>query len=645
MLFSIIIPTMWKSSMIDTMLVEYENSPLVGEVILIDNNPSKKGKISKFKKLRYHTRGENIYVNPSWNWGASLSKHKIILANDDIIIPDVTKLLTFINDKKSYDILGVSHKPKLGALSVLNINSFPSKGYGCFMYIKNYITIPEQFKIWYGDNILFEYNKSRGLIYNSGIKSKNGVTVEQFRKTICKDDDLEYIKFKKEERFNVIIRTSNRPNYYEKCIESIKKYNPKAKLHIVLDNIEDLWYVKKFTTLDYNYYIVNKDTISEWCSKVSIERKEFPFNYYFNIVKPFLNGFCQFLDDDDEVVSYLDLYLEKKKIYLHKVDIGIKIVPEKTFMKTPTLNDISGLSIVFHSSDMVDWTPQRGGDFTFITEMQKKCKTIWVDKVISKTQTIGNFGKKNDLKVLNKIAVCIPMYGRKEVTKFVFNHYNNLRKKLEKEVELILIACGSEGKSSLNLAINNGFYYIEYPNKPLSQKHNIIYEVARDFNPDACIKVDSDSIITIEFFKYYNDLINKGIDYSGILDIYFLTKNELCYWKGYSNHRKGETTGVGRFVSKKLLDALEWRLWGNANVDDLLDKYMTENVDSVKRGMNMTKTTCEDVGGLCIDIKTLEQITPFSAFTFDKIIPYDDFKEINFDSIRKVLLTDKAKVR
>ena len=40
--FSIVIPTMWLSDKIQTMLDKYEDCSLVKEIIIIDNNPNKK---------------------------------------------------------------------------------------------------------------------------------------------------------------------------------------------------------------------------------------------------------------------------------------------------------------------------------------------------------------------------------------------------------------------------------------------------------------------------------------------------------------------------------------------------------------------------------------------------------------------------
>lgn len=232
---------------------------------------------------------------------------------------------------------------------------------------------------------------------------------------------------------------------------------------------------------------------------------------------------------------------------------------------------------------------------------------------------------------LNKIAICMPIYKRPEITNFVLNYYTQLKTQLKDELELILICCGSEGDASRSIAEKNKFIYIEYPNQPLSQKQNAIYKKAKEYQPDACLKIDSDSIVSIEFFKYYNRLINEGYDYAGILDIYFLVHKKICYWSGYEGEKKGETVGVGRFMSKKLLEFLDWRPWGNLELKKGLDGNLSKRVYQFKDQLKMTKTSCTEVDGLCMDIKSDVGITNLKAFSFDYITDLKLLHDRNID--------------
>lgn len=402
--FSIIIPTMWLSNKLEKMLPIYENCDFVKEIILIDNDPTKTLDLSGYEKIRYYTKGKNIYVNPAWNWGYSLSNYEVILANDDILIENLNDVLCLISES-NYDIVGVDVTKNSKSLKIETVNKFPEKSYGCFMYVKNYTYIPDQLKIWYGDKILFDANKLKGILRNPHIITDKSITINSnmglFREKVGERDIKEFENLmNQKEKLNIIIRTSNRPQYFYRCIESVKKFSPQAKVHITVDDINDLDYVIKYAEgLDYSYYLLDKEIITNICEKIPIERKSFIFNYYINIVKPFLNGWCLFLDDDDELLINLDFEKDNNNIYLFKVDVVTKIVPtERNFGNTPVLNDISGLCIVFHHTQMVDWTPQRGGDYSFISEMYEKYPAVWNENIISKVQLAPHFGKTGDLK-------------------------------------------------------------------------------------------------------------------------------------------------------------------------------------------------------------------------------------------------------
>lgn len=200
---------------------------------------------------------------------------------------------------------------------------------------------------------------------------------------------------------NIIIRTSNRPNYFKNCVNSIRKHCPNATLHITIDNNDDRKYVVE-NTLDFDIkiYEINRIDVLKKCSGIKLKRDLLLHNYYFNIVKPHLNGWCLFLDDDDELLlnPSVDEGINIKTIFLYRADVGWVVPEDNYFRKKPTICHISGLCIVFHSTQMVEWKPIRCGDYEFISEMYNKTKhVVWVDKIISKVQTSQNGGNKNDI--------------------------------------------------------------------------------------------------------------------------------------------------------------------------------------------------------------------------------------------------------
>lgn len=408
--FSIVIPTMWRSSNILKMIPKYQISEYVKEIIIIDNDPQNKFEIESDDKIIYHTEGKNIYVNPAWNVGYSYSNYELILANDDILIEDIDSVLNLIGDS-DYDIIGVRMGEKTDTMRVDPIEFQPTNHFGSFMYVKNYIYIPEQIKIWYGDDILFDGNPKRGILIDGGITSNESATVKEFKRqkvdNILDKDKIFYKNlYTKEEKYNVITRTSGRNNYFRNCIRSVKRFYPSAKLHITIDNESDLEYVKSVVNeFDYNYYLINPETVTRISKKKKLNRRLFIYNYYFNIVKPFLNGWCQYLDDDDEMCLTATFdYNDKNTINLFRSDLNSRIVPKpENYGKKPVLNDISTLCVIVHSSKIIDWIPNRGGDFDFISGLYNQNNVVWHSEILAKVQTSENFGNRNDRqdKVIN----------------------------------------------------------------------------------------------------------------------------------------------------------------------------------------------------------------------------------------------------
>lgn len=379
---------------------------------------------------------------------------------------------------------------------------------------------------------------------------------------------------------------------------------------------------------DYTEYMINK--VEEYDRKKIITLhgrtyKEFPIDSYYNT--PGVHYHHLKNVDNDVKVQVGGTGVMCFDTDLFKVDIN--------YFEHPNMVDIwIGKYAKENNIDIICAKHKR----TFLKHLDIK-DTIYLSAL--KNDKIQTELINTAFTYRNKIAICIPIYQRYEITDFVLNYYKELKNTLKNEMELILICCGSEGEITENLARKNDFIYVEHDNLPLSQKLNALYIKAGEYNPNACIKIDSDSIISIEFFKHYNDLINQKYDYAGIEDIYFLIKNYFCYWSGYTNYRKGETVGIGRFMSNKLLNQLNWKPWGNVEINRKLDSELTKNIDVLnKTNLNFTKIRCDKINGMCIDIKTDVGISDFKDFSFDLVLGIEDVKiNIDFSSIYNYLST------
>lgn len=195
-MFSIIIPTMWRSEYIIKLLKQFEDSNLVSEIILIDNDPDKKPDLSEFTKIKYLTKGYNIYVNPAWNWGVSESKNELIaLCNDDIVFNVHQTLELVLKNQHGLGCFGMSgfnfiestESPgfiKIEKIEQLN-QHLKGNGWGTLIFLKksNWIEIPNNLKIWFGDDWITKTNKPVYLL-------RLGLKIEEFSKSTTVSDHM-----------------------------------------------------------------------------------------------------------------------------------------------------------------------------------------------------------------------------------------------------------------------------------------------------------------------------------------------------------------------------------------------------------------------------------------------------------------------
>lgn len=216
-MLSIVIPTMQKDvEVLNKLLSELEDSPAVGEVLLIDN--SCKGFEGPYSKLKVLVQKENLFVNPAWNLGVESSNPKFShfgVLNDDIIFPK--SLFAQVDDFLS----NAGADTGLAGIDCVNntpkaqFDSYPEEsevkfepaeklqgfwGAAYFGDKRNYVHIPEEMKVFYGDHFLFTRNVQAGRrnfkITNLRVKHLESLTSHSssFIKSLFKKDRRACIK-------------------------------------------------------------------------------------------------------------------------------------------------------------------------------------------------------------------------------------------------------------------------------------------------------------------------------------------------------------------------------------------------------------------------------------------------------------------
>jgi glycosyltransferase involved in cell wall biosynthesis len=197
--YSVIIPTLWKSDRTQQLLNDLVNSSFVNEIIIIDNTNSKSP--ITHPKINHVIMGENIYVNPAWNKGVELSKNEhIAICNDDINFnPNIFGLILENNIE---GIIGQCsnnfNRKHDGAPNLTLMNGSRPYGWGTLLLTqKKYWTpIPEQLKIWYGDDFLINFIPCKKWILGNVEISTNMSTTSDLSEfnQIKHNDGIEWVK-------------------------------------------------------------------------------------------------------------------------------------------------------------------------------------------------------------------------------------------------------------------------------------------------------------------------------------------------------------------------------------------------------------------------------------------------------------------
>jgi hypothetical protein len=158
------------------MIESYVRAEIPGaEFILIDNAHG----CYLHPQITTLTSKENLYVNKSWNIGVQIARNEYVcLLNDDIEISFETIKHNLDKIKNlDFGIIGFDANQNLSETVDYPIYDFKFEeakcrtlGFGCMMIMKkeNYIPIDERLKIFFGDDILYWWNKDKNgrKIYN-----------------------------------------------------------------------------------------------------------------------------------------------------------------------------------------------------------------------------------------------------------------------------------------------------------------------------------------------------------------------------------------------------------------------------------------------------------------------------------------------
>ena len=170
-MISIITPTLWKAEELPYIAEQVLKHDKVGELIIIDNAKEDRPdyEFLSHKKVKILEQEQNIFVNPAWNLGVKKAKNaKICLMSDDIVFD--TDVFDLVHDQitEKNGVIGPlqnSIKTFYVKSPLMELNPIKDvdnlwEGFGTLMFFhkKNYLPIPEELKIYWGDTWIWDYN-------------------------------------------------------------------------------------------------------------------------------------------------------------------------------------------------------------------------------------------------------------------------------------------------------------------------------------------------------------------------------------------------------------------------------------------------------------------------------------------------------
>lgn len=370
--------------------------------------------------------------------------------------------------------------------------------------------------------------------------------------------------------FNILIRTSKRPNYFHDCVTSIIDQDYKnINIIVGFDDPESEDYISKFQ-----------------CLRIPLQRRDgaipsqpigdqygiwFPFNEYFNDLLPYaIKGYVLYLDDDDclsdpsSLSRLADTILQKRAdAVFWRVQFPNRLVPgEKNWVKKkPVCRDISTIGFAHSVAICPSWEPWKRGDFRVADYVhQTAMKPVWFDAVLTKLQRIveDGYGTRDDKPEVNfslnpSVTVIIPAF---KATNYLEDCLDSILAQ-QLDIPLLNIVVGIDGcleswNTAKTLSVKYGsavqFWYSRKNVGPYIIKNSLLKKIPR--RDGLVLFFDSD------------DLMPKGLlrDY---LDRYLKQKkqNEQC-----------------RGMQVNLVDFPESPFFVNDNSSELVDVRIVEKI-------------------------------------------------------------------
>lgn len=234
----------------------------------------------------------------------------------------------------------------------------------------------------------------------------------------------------------------------------------------------------------------------------------------------------------------------------------------------------------------------------------------------------------------SKVVAVIPVYGRKELVKHTIERLYNKN-------GVYRVICVGDQPIDERVCKNAGADWVRHKNNPLGAKWNAGFVAAKKYKPDACLFVGSSDWLSDNWLSEMTPLL-KNYDLIGTPGCHFLHIGEdfkLCFWPGYKGRREGESIGIGRLISSKVLDKIQWKPFLET-LDNSMDGSMIEKCTQVAANIHLVRN--EKIKSLSISTDKWVNKHKFedhyhtNHLPSEKIDNADEWVEDNFPEAKKV---------
>lgn len=263
-----------------------------------------------------------------------------------------------------------------------------------------------------GENILFtrachEVNPNINSFYGWYTRlSKANITVCRTEADLFNTVDQRWVR--EQPLINILVRTSQRPNYFHDCICSIADQSYKnVRILASFDDAESEEYITKFPCV--------RIPVKKWEGSPLVKPDGdeygiwFPFNEYFNELLEYVSiGHVIYLDDDDQLLDSNSLQVlvrclakESPDTVFWRVKFPSRIVPNDMnwSLKRPICGDISTIGFSHDAEIKPLWEPWKRGDFRVANSIFSRfSKVVWLDEELTGLQRSkqDGYGKRDD---------------------------------------------------------------------------------------------------------------------------------------------------------------------------------------------------------------------------------------------------------